>query len=68
MRHMQVALPDQLIAEIDALVQDGWFNSQDELVRLALLEFIRRQGGLVEEGFQREDIAWALRQGGLEAP
>jgi Arc/MetJ-type ribon-helix-helix transcriptional regulator len=68
MRHMQVALPDQLIAEIDALVQAGWFNSQDELVRLALLEFIRRQGGLVEEGFQREDIAWALRQGGLEAP
>jgi Arc/MetJ-type ribon-helix-helix transcriptional regulator len=45
MRHMQVALPDQLIAEIDALVQDGWFNSQDALVRLALLEFIRRQGG-----------------------
>jgi Arc/MetJ-type ribon-helix-helix transcriptional regulator len=68
MRHMQDALPDQLIAEIDALVQAGWFNSQDELVRLALLEFIRRQGGLVEEGFQREDIAWALRQGGLEAP
>jgi Arc/MetJ-type ribon-helix-helix transcriptional regulator len=44
MRHMQDALPDQLIAEIDALVQAGWFNSQDELVRLALLEFIRRQG------------------------
>lgn len=68
MRPIQVEVPDQLAAEVDALVQSGWFSSQGELVRLALLEFIRRHRFLLEEEFQREDIAWALRQGGLETP
>ena len=62
MKPVQLELPDTLAAEVEALVQSGWFRSQDELVRLALAEFIQRHRFELLERFQREDIAWALRQ------
>lgn len=62
MKPVQVDLPDKLAAEITALVQAGWFRSEDEVVRLALLEFVRRRRFELAEHFQREDIGWALRQ------
>jgi len=62
MKPLQVDLPDKLAAEIAALVQAGWFRREDEVVRLALLEFVRRRRFELAEYFQREDIAWALRQ------
>lgn len=62
MKSLQIELPDKLAAELDALVQSGWFRSQDELVRLALVEFVRRHWLELLERFQQEDIAWALQQ------
>ena len=62
MKSVQVELPDKLAAELDALVQAGWFRSQEELVRMALVEFVRRHRFELLERFQREDIAWALQQ------
>ncbi len=62
MKSLQIELPDKLATELDALVQAGWFHSEDELVRLALVEFVRRHRLELLERFQREDIAWALRQ------
>ncbi len=62
MKSMQIELPDKLAADLDALVQGGWFRSEDELVRLALIDFVRRYRFELLERFQREDIAWALRQ------
>lgn len=62
MKTLQVVLPDVLAAELEALVQKGWFRSEDELVRLALIEFVRRYRFELLERFQREDIAWALQQ------
>ncbi len=62
MRTLQVELPDVLAAELEALVQKGWFRSEDELIRLALIEFVRRYRLELLEQFQREDIAWALQQ------
>jgi len=43
-------------------VKAGWFRTEEEAVRLALLEFVRRHRVELLERFQREDIAWALRQ------
>ncbi|MBI1747816.1 MAG: ribbon-helix-helix protein, CopG family [Acidobacteria bacterium] len=62
MKSVLVELPDKLAAELDALVRDGWFHSEGELVRLALLEFVRRYRFELTEQFQQEDIAWALQQ------
>lgn len=67
MKPIQVELPDALARELDELVQDGWFSSEAEVVRLALIDFIRRQRFTLQEQFQREDIAWALRQRGADA-
>jgi Arc/MetJ-type ribon-helix-helix transcriptional regulator len=63
MKSIQIELPEQLAQAIDVLVQQGWFSSEEEVIRFALLEFLRRHRplGLLEQ-FQREDIAWALRQ------
>jgi Arc/MetJ-type ribon-helix-helix transcriptional regulator len=56
-----VELPDKLAQELDAVVEAGWFSDEGEAVRLALREFLRRQRRELEERFQREDIAWALK-------
>ena len=46
------------------MVQAGWFRNEDEVIRFALLEFIRHHRLALLERFQREDIVWALQQKG----
>ena len=60
MKTVQVELPDKLAAEVEALVEKGWFGSEEELIRAALLDFVRRNRTDLLEGFMREDIQWAL--------
>ena len=62
MKVLHVELPDKIAEEIEGIVQSGWFQSEDELVRLAVSEFIRNRRLELLEQFQREDIAWALQQ------
>ncbi len=64
MKSVQVELPDKLAEEVGMLVRDGWFSDESEVIRHALLEFIRGQRLALQERFQREDIAWALQQRG----
>jgi Arc/MetJ-type ribon-helix-helix transcriptional regulator len=62
MKTIQVELPDRVTIELDALIKDGWFETETDIIRVALLEFIQRNRLALAEQFQREDIAWALRQ------
>jgi Arc/MetJ-type ribon-helix-helix transcriptional regulator len=62
MKTLEVQLPEPVATELDALVKRGWFANENEIVRLALLEFARRNRFALIEQFQREDIAWALEQ------
>jgi Arc/MetJ-type ribon-helix-helix transcriptional regulator len=62
MKVMQIEVSDQLAEEIDTLVKAGWFTSEAELARLALIDFIRRRRFELLERFQREDIAWARQR------
>jgi len=62
MKLIQVELPDEVAKELDALMQAGWFRSEDEMVRLALIEFVRRHSFALAERFQLDDINWALQQ------
>jgi len=61
MKTMQIELPEKLQGELSALVQNGWFRSEDEVVRVAVTEFLRRARVDLVEKQQREDIAWAVR-------
>ncbi len=67
MKVIQVELPDKITTELEALVKDGWFADETEIIRLAVMEFMRRDRLTLLEQFQREDIAWALKQKGLAA-
>ena len=60
MKTIQVELPDKLAAEVEALVEKGWFGSEEELIRAALLDFVRRNRTDLLEGFMRDDIQWAV--------
>ena len=62
MKSMQVEIPDQLAQEIETLVGSGWFADGSELMRVALVEFIRRHRFEIVEQFQRDEIAWSLTQ------
>jgi Arc/MetJ-type ribon-helix-helix transcriptional regulator len=62
MKTIQLELPDKLAVEVEALVGTGWFVSEGELIRAALLDFVRRNRADLLEGFLREDIRWALSQ------
>lgn len=64
MKSINVELPDKLAQELDAMVKAGWFSNEAEAMRLALREFVRRNRLELLERFQREDIAWALKQKG----
>lgn len=64
MKSLQVELPDKVAEELTLLVEAGWFRSADEAIRLALTQFVRHYRAELMDRFQREDIAWALRQRG----
>lgn len=61
MKAIHVELPDKLAAEVKAYVEAGWFGSEADVVRAALLDFVRRRRVDLLERFMRDDIAWALK-------
>ena len=67
MKAVQVELPDGLAAEIEEFVKTGWFTSEAEVIRAALLDFVRRNRVDLLGRFMREDIRWALAQKGAGA-
>jgi len=62
MKAIRVELPEKLAAEIEAYVKTGWFNSEADVIRAALMDFVRRNRVDLLERFMRDDIEWALRQ------
>ena len=62
MKTVQVELNDRLAKELDTLLHDGFFNTEEEAIRFALIKFMESHEPALAERFQREDIAWALEQ------
>ncbi len=62
MKAIRVEVPDKAAAEIAHYVRAGWFTSEAEVVRVAILDFVRRNRVDLLERFMREDIAWALKE------
>ncbi len=67
MKAIQLELPDKLAAEIDAYVNAGWFGSEGEVIRAALMDFVKRHRIDLLERFMRDDIEWALKIKGSPA-
>jgi len=62
MKTLEITIPEQVAKELEYFVNEGWFVTQSDVVRAALLEYLRRNRLELTEQFQREDIAWALAQ------
>jgi len=62
MKSLVVEVPEQVAAEVQRLVVGGWFQSEGEVARQALIEFVRTHRAELQEQFQRDDIAWAVAE------
>lgn len=62
MKQLQIELADKRADEVKAAAENGWFRSESEVIQAALLEYVRRHRYELVEQYQREDIAWALKQ------
>jgi Arc/MetJ-type ribon-helix-helix transcriptional regulator len=58
---LQTEIPVRLLAEMQALVDTGWFRSLDEVVLDALRRFLDSHREDLMEGLIREDVEWGLR-------
>jgi len=60
-QRFETEIPAQLFAEIQSLVNTGWFQSIDDVVLDALRRFLDSHREELMEGFLRQDIEWGLR-------
>jgi Arc/MetJ-type ribon-helix-helix transcriptional regulator len=58
---LQTEVPVSLLAEMQSLVDAGWFRSLDEVMLDALRRFLDSHRGDLMQGFLREDVEWGLR-------
>jgi Arc/MetJ-type ribon-helix-helix transcriptional regulator len=58
---VQAEVPTQLLAELKALVDAGWFRDLDEVILDALRRFVESHPAELMEVFLREDVEWGLR-------
>ncbi len=58
---LQTELPPRLLAEMQSLVDAGWFRSLDEVILDALRRFVDSHREDLLQGLLREDVEWGLR-------
>ncbi len=61
MKTVQARISARLDRQIDALVEQGWFDSRDKVVREAIRRFMGAHRPDLMERFVREDVEWGLR-------
>ena len=58
---IQTDVPIGLLAEMQMLVEAGWFRDLDDLMLDALRRFVESHRAELMERFIREDVEWGLR-------
>jgi hypothetical protein len=57
---IQAELPEQLMAEARAFVEQGWVGDFNELLVEALRRYLVSHSMRLAESFIQEDVAWGL--------
>ena len=57
---IQTDVPIGLLAEMQMLVEAGWFRDLDDLMVDALRRFVESRRAELMERFIREDVEWGL--------
>ncbi len=60
---IKAEIPEQVYRQLDRLVTEGWFKSQEDVVEEALRRFLSTHQPELMEQFLREDVEWGLRVG-----
>ena len=60
---LQTEIPVRLLAEMQSLVDAGWFRSLDEVMLDALRRFLDSHREDLMQGLLREDVEWGLHGG-----
>jgi Arc/MetJ-type ribon-helix-helix transcriptional regulator len=58
---LRTEVPPRLLAEMQSLVDGGWFRSLDEVMLDALRRFLDSHREDLMQGLLREDVEWGLR-------
>jgi len=53
-------LTSKLVAEIDALIKEGWYANRSEAIRDAVRNLVERKKLVRLEAALKEDIEWGL--------
>jgi putative addiction module CopG family antidote len=53
-------LTSKLVAEIDALIKEGWYANRSEAIRDAVRNLVERKKLVRLEAAVKEDIEWGL--------
>ncbi len=61
MKTVEARISEPLDRQIDALVEQGWFQSRDKVLQEAIRRFLQAHRPALMEQFIREDVAWGLR-------
>jgi metal-responsive CopG/Arc/MetJ family transcriptional regulator len=58
---IQAELPEELLAEARAFIEQGSVGDFDELLAEALRRYLESHSTRLTESFIRDDVAWGLR-------
>jgi len=61
MKTLQTEVPDKLYEKIMALIDEGWYNDEKDIINEALRRFLDTHKPEIMEKFIREDVDWGLR-------
>jgi len=57
---IQTEIPVALLAQVEDLVNQGWFRSINEVLLDALRRYLESHHADLMEAFIRQDVAWGL--------
>ena len=58
---MKTALPERLVEDARAFVEEDWVGDFDELLAEALRRYLESHSSRLAESFVGNDVAWGLR-------
>ena len=58
---IELEIPEQLLAQAQAMVREGWAADINEILTDALGRYLESHSAELTEAFMREDAEWGLR-------